>query len=83
MKILFCLLILTLSTVASAKVTQAGADSMDHDLGFSIEQAVQRDREIASEEPSQVEEAQDSEADRNIASDVVESEDSRMQYWKY
>lgn len=83
MKVLFILSILTLSCVASAKVAQPDSESLNHDLGFNIEQTEQKEREIASEESVPVEEAQDAEADRDIASDVVESEDSQMQYWKY
>ena len=82
MKVLFSLLLLTATSLVTAKVAQPEDQDLSHELSFSVEAESEKARQIASEEDeSSVEQSEDT--DRNIASDVVESEDSKMQYWKY
>ena len=83
MKKLLCVIsLVALTTYANAGVVKPSADSLQDDLGFSLEeQEVVSDREVASEDEPKEEQAEDSE--RDIASDIIESTDSKMQYWKY
>lgn len=83
MKKLLCLMfLLGLTNYAQAKIVKANSDTLQDDLSFSLgDQEVVSDREVASEKKKEVENSEES--DRDIASDVIDSNDSKMQYWKY
>ena len=83
MKKLLCLMfLLTLTNYTQAGVVAPSSDSLQDDLSFSLdEQSSESEREVASEESEEIENGEDS--DRDIASDVIESSDSKMEYWKY
>lgn len=83
MKKLLCLMfLLGITNYAQAKVATPSADSLHDDLSFSLgDQDSETDRDVASEEEKEVENSEESE--REIASDVIESSDSKMLYWKY
>lgn len=90
MKKLLCLMFLfSLSNYGFAGIIAPTDDALQDDFGFSLEDQSQRfeeRRELASEvETNESSKTEDSSEDskRDIASDVVESSDSKMMYWKY
>ncbi len=73
----FCLL---LTHVTYAKVEVYDASSLDQDLSFKFEEAVEINRDVASDDSK--DEPGTIEADRDVASDI-ETNSPTIQYWEY
>ena len=81
-KVLCVMFLVALTNYAHSGVVKPSADTLQDDLSFSLGGVEsETEREVASEESSQDKENEDSE--RDIASDEIESSESKMQYWKY
>ena len=79
-KFAFMILLVSFTQVSVAQVAQPSEQALDDDLNFkhSDEQEV-RERNVASDKKLDEEQ---SDQDREVASDQ-DSQDSKIQYWKY
>lgn len=89
MKVLLAMILLSFMAGPSmARIVQHDDQSIDDDLNFKLDQKKKSEREVASDTGSSVtdednSEKDDSDTERDVASDADDGNDSQIKYWKY